>query len=66
MVLVVLALYPPDFIAQLMEFLGALAGAFWHPYVWLILKGTTKGAVWASFISGVGIHIKFGIWLLIP
>jgi SSS family solute:Na+ symporter len=62
---VVLALYPPDFIAQLMGISwGALAGAFLAPFMYgLYWKGTTKGAVWASFISGVGIttsNLVFG------
>ena len=62
---VVLALYPPDFIAQLMGISwGALAGAFLAPFMYgLYWKRTTKGAVWASFISGVGIttsNLVFG------
>jgi len=54
---VVLALNPPDFIAQLMGISwGALAGAFLAPFLYGIYwKGVTKAAVWASFISGVGI-----------
>lgn len=54
---VVLALNPPDFIAQLMGISwGALAGAFLAPFLYGIYwSGVTKAAVWACFISGVGI-----------
>lgn len=54
---VVLALDPPVFIAQLMAISwGALAGSFLAPFLYgLYWKGVTKAAVWASFISGVGI-----------
>lgn len=54
---VVLALNPPVFIAQLMSISwGALAGAFLAPFLYgLYWKRVTKAAVWASFISGVGI-----------
>lgn len=54
---VALAIYPPDFIAQLMGISwGALAGAFLAPFLYgLYWKGVTKAAVWACFISGVGI-----------
>lgn len=56
---VVLALNPPTFIAQLMGISwGALAGAFLAPFLYgLFWKGTTKLAVWASFIAGVGITV---------
>lgn len=45
------------FIAQLMGISwGALAGAFLAPFLYsLYWKRTTKAAVWASFITGVGI-----------
>lgn len=57
---VVLALDPPTFIAQLMGISwGALAGAFLAPFLYgLYWKGTTKAAVWASFIVGVGITVS--------
>jgi SSS family solute:Na+ symporter len=56
---VILALDPPTFIAQLMGISwGALAGAFLAPFLYgLFWKGTTKPAVWASFIVGVGITV---------
>ncbi|MBQ9065584.1 MAG: sodium:solute symporter [Blautia sp.] len=56
---VILALNPPTFIAQLMGISwGALAGAFLAPFLYgLFWKGTTKAAVWASFIVGVGITV---------
>jgi SSS family solute:Na+ symporter len=54
---VVLAINPSVFIAQLMGISwGALAGAFLAPFLYgLYWKKVTKAAVWASFISGVGI-----------
>jgi SSS family solute:Na+ symporter len=57
LVSVILALDPPVFIAQLMSISwGALAGAFLAPFLYgLYWKGVTKAAVWACFISGVGI-----------
>ena len=57
---VVLALDPPDFIAQLMGISwGALAGAFLAPFLYgLYWKGVTRAAVWASFISGIGITVS--------
>jgi SSS family solute:Na+ symporter len=57
LVSVILALDPPVFIAQLMGISwGALAGAFLAPFLYgLYWKGVTKAAVWACFISGVGI-----------
>ena len=57
---VVLALDPPDFIAQLMGISwGALAGAFLAPFLYgLYWKGVTTAAVWASFITGVGITVS--------
>ena len=56
---VVLALNPPTFIAQLMGISwGALAGAFLAPFLYgLFWKRTSKAAVWASFIVGVGITV---------
>lgn len=56
---VVLALNPPTFIAQLMGISwGALAGAFLAPFLYgLFWKGTTRLAVWASFLVGVGITV---------
>ena len=56
---VIIALDPPDFIAQLMGISwGALAGAFLAPFMYgLYWKGVTKAAVWASFANGVGITV---------
>ena len=47
------------FIAQLMGVSwGALAGSFLAPFLYgLFMKKVTRGAVWASFISGVGITV---------
>jgi solute:Na+ symporter, SSS family len=57
---VILALNPPTFIAQLMGISwGALAGSFLAPFLYgLFWKGVTKAAVWASFLSGVGITVS--------
>lgn len=57
---VVLALDPPDFIAQLMGISwGALAGAFLAPFLYgLYWKRVTPAAVWVSFASGVGITVS--------
>jgi SSS family solute:Na+ symporter len=57
---VVIALDPPTFIAQLMGISwGALAGSFLAPFLYgLYWKRTTKLAVWASFLSGVGITVS--------
>ena len=57
---VFIALDPPAFIAQLMGISwGALAGAFLAPFLYgLYWKGVTRAAVWASFISGVGITVS--------
>ena len=57
---VVLALDPPDFIAQLMGISwGALAGAFLAPFLYgLYWKRTTPAAVWASFATGIGITVS--------
>lgn len=57
---VIIALKPPVFIAQLMGISwGALAGAFLAPFLYgLYWKGVTRAAVWASFISGVGITVS--------
>lgn len=48
------------FIAQLMGISwGALAGSFLGPFLYgLYWKRTTKAAVWASFITGVGITVS--------
>lgn len=57
---VVLALDPPDFIAQLMGISwGALAGAFLAPFLYgLYWKGVTRASVWFSFLIGVGITVS--------
>ena len=57
---VVLALDPPDFIAQLMGISwGALAGAFLAHFLYgLYWKRTTPAAVWASFATGIGITVS--------
>ena len=57
---VVIALDPPTFIAQLMGISwGALAGAFLAPFLYgLYWKKVTRAAVWASFVSGVGITVS--------
>lgn len=57
LVSVILALNPTVFIAQLMGISwGALAGAFLAPFLYgLYWRKVSKAAVWASFISGVGI-----------
>ena len=64
---VVIALDPPDFIAQLMGISwGALAGAFLAPFMYgLYWKGVTKAAVWASFVCGVGITVANMFWKFI-
>ena len=56
---VAMAIKPPTFIAQLMGISwGALAGAFLAPFLYgLYWKKVTRGAVWASFISGVLITV---------
>lgn len=56
---VVLALNPPTFIAQLMGISwGALAGAFLAPFMYgLYSKRVTRAAVWASYITGVGLTV---------
>lgn len=56
---VILALNPPQFIAQLMGISwGALAGSFLAPFLYgLYGKWVTRSAVWASFICGVGITV---------
>ena len=58
-VLSVIAMDPPTFIAQLMGISwGALAGAFLAPFMYgLYWKGVTRAAVWASFAAGVGITV---------
>lgn len=57
---VILALDPPDFIAQLMSISwGALAGSFLAPFLYgLYWKGVTCAAVWTSFATGVGITVS--------
>ncbi|MFI3170913.1 MAG: sodium/solute symporter [Eubacteriales bacterium] len=57
---VVIALNPTTFIAQLMGISwGALAGSFLAPLLYgLYWKKTTRIAIWASFISGVGITVS--------
>jgi SSS family solute:Na+ symporter len=54
-----IALNPPQFIAQLMGISwGALAGAFLAPFMLgLYWKGVTRSSVWACFIWGVGITV---------
>jgi Na+/pantothenate symporter len=54
------------FIAQLMGVSwGAPAGSFLAPFMYgLYWKRTTRGAVWASYIFGVGVTI-FELWVLI-
>ena len=54
-----IALRPPQFIAQLMGISwGALAGAFLAPFMLgLYWKGVTKASVWACFAWGVGVTV---------
>ncbi len=54
-----IALNPPQFIAQLMGISwGALAGAFLAPFLLgLYWKGVTKLSVWACFVWGVGLTV---------
>ncbi|MCQ2232977.1 MAG: sodium:solute symporter [Paludibacteraceae bacterium] len=54
-----IALNPPQFIAQLMGISwGALAGAFLAPFMLgLYWKGVTTPSVWACFIWGVGLTV---------
>ena len=54
-----IALNPPNFIAQLMGISwGALAGAFLAPFMLgLYWKGVTKASVWACFAWGVGLTV---------
>ncbi len=56
---VIIALNPNTYISTLMSISwGALAGAFLAPFLYgLFSKRITKPAVWASFISGVGITV---------
>lgn len=56
---VIIALNPNNYITTLMSISwGALAGAFLAPFMYgLFSKKITKPAVWASFISGVGITL---------
>lgn len=56
---VVLALNPPQLIAQLMGISwGALAGAFLAPFLYgLFFKWISKSAVWVGFFYGVGITV---------
>ena len=54
-----IALNPPQFIAQLMGISwGALAGAFLAPFMLgLYWKGVTRASVWACFAWGVGLTV---------
>jgi SSS family solute:Na+ symporter len=54
-----IALNPPQFIAQLMGISwGALAGAFLAPFLYgLYWRGVTPAAVWACFVWGVGLTL---------
>lgn len=54
-----IALNPPQFIAQLMGISwGALAGAFLAPFMLgLYWKGVTRTSVWACFVWGVGLTV---------
>ena len=54
-----IALNPPQFIAQLMGISwGALAGAFLAPFMLgLYWKGVTSMSVWACFVWGVGLTV---------
>jgi solute:Na+ symporter, SSS family len=63
---VIIAWNPPTFIAQLMSVSwGALAGSFLAPFLYgLYWKRVTKPAVWASFITGVGITL-FNLMILL-
>ncbi len=56
---VIMALFKTTFIAQLMGISwGALAGSFLGPLIYgLYWKKTTPAAVWACFVSGVGITV---------
>ena len=56
---------PNNLISSLMSLSwGALAGSFLGPFLYgLFWKRTTRAAVWASFIGGIGINV----WnLLVP
>ena len=54
-----IALNPPQFIAQLMGITwGALAGAFLAPFLLgLYWRGVTRISVWACFVWGVGLTV---------
>ena len=54
---VIIALNPGSLITTLMSLSwGALAGSFLGPFVYgLFWRGATRAAVWASFITGIGI-----------
>lgn len=56
---VIIALNPNTYITTLMSISwGALAGAFLAPFMYgLFSKKITKAAVWASFITGIGITV---------
>ncbi len=56
---VIIALNPNVYISTLMSISwGALAGAFLAPFmIGLFSKKVTKQAVWASFVSGIGITV---------
>ncbi len=55
----VIALNPNNLITTLMSLSwGALAGAFLGPFMYgLFMKDTTRGAVYASFFTGIGISV---------
>jgi len=61
---VIIALNPPEFIAQLMGYSwGALAGSFLAPFMYgLYMKKVTKLSVWVSFATGVGVTLTNMIW----
>lgn len=56
---VIIALNPNTYITTLMSISwGALAGAFLAPFMYgLFSRKVTKAAVWASFITGIGITV---------
>jgi len=56
---VIIALNPNAYITTLMSISwGALAGAFLAPFMYgLFSRKVTKAAVWASFITGIGITV---------
>ena len=56
---VIIAMNPNNLISSLMSLSwGALAGSFLGPFLYgLFWKRTTRAAVWASFITGIGINV---------